>query len=79
MALIQRFRHYEEDYLTHPIYRAIREVAWNRAKGRCERCGAPASEVHHRRYPQPWGSFDTPGNLQAVCHPCHCQIEGKSK
>lgn len=75
--MIQRFHHYAEDYLTHPIYRAIRAVAWKRTQGRCEQCGQPATEVHHQRYPQPWGVFDTPGNLQPVCHACHGQLEGK--
>jgi hypothetical protein len=29
------------------------------------------------RYP-PWGSFDVPENMIAVCHQCHCEIHGKA-
>jgi hypothetical protein len=43
----------------------------------CERChGRPPTEPHHLRYP-PWGTFDVPENMIAVCHPCHCEIHGK--
>jgi len=63
------------EYLAHPKFRAVRRVVMTAARWRC-RCGARATEVHHRRYP-PWGTFDTPDNLIAVCHPCHCRIHGK--
>lgn len=70
------YRTYAE-YLAHPRFRAVRAVAMERAGGRCERCGLrPPSEVHHLRYP-PWGTFDVPENLQAICHPCHCELHGK--
>jgi len=50
-----------------------------RANGRCERCHArPATEVHHLRYP-PWGTFDLPTNLIALCRPCHAAIHGKEQ
>lgn len=73
------FSCYRTEYLTHPVYRAIREVALKRAQHRCVDCGQPATEVHHIRYPKPWGTFDTPANLKPVCHACHCRIEGKLK
>lgn len=69
------YRNYAE-YLRHPRYRAVRAEALARTNGRCAVCGAVATEVHHLRYP-PWGTFDAPENLLPVCHPCHCQIEGK--
>lgn len=75
--MILRFTRYAEDYLRHPIYRAIRAAAWRRDDGKCVHCGNPATEVHHARYPEPWGAFDTPGNLESVCHECHCRLEGK--
>jgi hypothetical protein len=68
--------HNYAEYLRHPRFRAVRAIAFKRANGRCERCGAIATEVHHLRYP-PWGEFDVPANLLVVCHKCHCQIEGK--
>ena len=63
------------EYLAHPTFRAIRREVMEAARWRC-RCGARATEVHHLRYP-PWGTFDEPDNLIAVCHPCHCRIHGK--
>ena len=65
------------EYLRHPQFRRVRTQAMLRSGGRCEQCGdAAPSEVHHLRYP-PWGTFDTPDNLVAVCHRCHCEIHGK--
>lgn len=64
-----------DDYLRHPIFLAARTVAMKRAGWLCA-CGDPATEVHHLDYP-PWGTFDVPSNLQPICHPCHCRLEGK--
>lgn len=47
-----------------------------RSKGRCERChDRSVTEIHHLSYPP----RDLPENLLAVCHPCHCQIEGTNQ
>jgi hypothetical protein len=71
------YRTYAE-YLRHPRFLAVRREVFERAGGRCERCGArPPTEPHHLRYP-PWGAFDIPTNLLAVCHRCHCDIHGKA-
>ena len=67
-----------DEYLRHPVFQAVRAVALARTNGRCEGCGAVATEVHHLDYP-PWGTFDVPSNLQPVCHACHCVIEGKDR
>ena len=74
----QPYRTYAE-YLRHPRFLQVRKAAFDRAGGRCERCrGRPPSEPHHLRYP-PWGAFDIPTTLIAVCHRCHCDIHGKAK
>jgi len=66
-----------DEYLQHPQYRAIRALAIRRSGGTCERCHLrPVTETHHVKYP-PWGEFDVPENLIAVCHQCHCEIHGK--
>jgi hypothetical protein len=71
--------HYQtyNEYLRHPLYRIARSVAITRANAVCERCcRGSVSEVHHIQYPV-WDTFDTPSNLLAVCHQCHCEIEDK--
>lgn len=67
-----------ENYLRHWLFRIVRQVAMRRSGGKCERCGEVATEVHHNAYPT-WGAFDTPGNIIAVCHACHCVIEKKER
>jgi hypothetical protein len=72
------YRGYRE-YLRHPRFLEVRSEVFRRAAGQCERCQTrPPTEPHHLRYP-PWGAFDVPGNLLAVCHPCHCEIHGKER
>lgn len=71
------YRTYRE-YLRHPKFLKIRTEVFARADGKCERCRQrPPTEPHHLRYP-PWGTFDVPENMIAVCHPCHCDIHGKA-
>lgn len=71
------YRTYAE-YLRHPRFLAVRRVVFARAAGLCERCGwREPTEPHHLRYP-PWGTFDVPDNLIAICHQCHCDIHGKA-
>lgn len=71
------YRTYAE-YLKHPRFLKIRAEVFKRAGGLCERCRKrPPTEPHHLRYP-PWGTFDVPENMIAVCHPCHCEIHGKA-
>jgi hypothetical protein len=72
-------QHYQsyDAYRAQPLYKIARSVAIRRAKGICEECKTyPVSEVHHIKYPV-WGTFDTPSNLQAICHPCHCKKHNK--
>jgi len=66
-----------EEYLKTPTFRAARAVALKLANGRCARCEGVATQVHHHqpksvRYP-PWGTWDVPSNLEAICHDCHCK------
>jgi hypothetical protein len=71
------YRTYGE-YLRHPRFLKIRAKVFERASGWCERCYVrPPTEPHHLRYP-PWGTFDVPENMIAVCHQCHCDIHGKA-
>ncbi|MGH3499337.1 MAG: HNH endonuclease [Nocardioidaceae bacterium] len=71
------YRSYRE-YLRHPRFLKVRTEVFDRAGGKCERCGIrPPTEPHHLRYP-PWGTFDVPENLVAICHQCHCDAHGKA-
>jgi 5-methylcytosine-specific restriction endonuclease McrA len=58
-----------DDFLKSPEWAATRAVALKRAGGRCERCGAPAREVHHLTYERV--GAERPEDLQALCAPCH--------
>lgn len=73
------YRTYSE-YLKTPQFLAVRRHVMERAAGICEhenehleRCKNIATEVHHLKYP-PWGTFDVPQNLIAICHECHCDL-----
>ncbi len=71
------FRSYRE-YLRHPVFRIVRQIAMEAAGYRCQRCRrACATEVHHHDGYPPWGTFDVPSKLMPVCHQCHCVLEGK--
>ena len=55
------------------------DAAWRRtraailrARPACERCGAPATDVHHVDGQGPRGPRGhDPANLEALCAPCH--------
>lgn len=59
-----------------PGWEQIRAGALRRAGGRCQNCGAPATDVHHVR-PRTAGGGDDPGNLRALCGPCHDAITAR--
>jgi len=69
-----------DEYLKHPIYQEQLRRIKDRANGTCEVCHAkPVTEVHHYKYPE-WGTFELDDKyLVAVCHDCHCKLEGKDK
>jgi hypothetical protein len=71
------YRTYQE-YLQHPRFLKVRAQVFERAAGTCERCRErPPRDPHHLRYP-PWGEFDVPENLIAICRQCHCEVHGKA-
>lgn len=72
------FKSYEE-YLSHWLFRAVRATAMKKANFLCVRCGAKATEVHHKRYPKPWGTFDGPDNIEPICHECHEEEHRRKK
>lgn len=65
------------EYRRHWLFRVLRQFVMRRSGGKCEVCyKREATEVHHQQYPA-WGSFDTPANMKAICHECHCEAHGK--
>jgi hypothetical protein len=56
-------------YLKSPVWAARRTEALQQAGGHCQRCGAPAREVHHLTYERV--GAERPEDLQALCAPCH--------
>lgn len=52
---------------------ALRQLALDRAKGRCERCGGYFGRgLHcHHRFSRAEGGTDTLDNLEALCLACH--------
>jgi len=71
------YRSYRE-YLNSDPFLSIRRHVMRRAGGRCEICRVTiATEVHHLVYPT-WGTWDSPTNLKAICHACHCKEHNKA-
>ena len=67
------------EYLNHPKFKAIRHIVMKGAKWVCHDCKkARATQVHHLKYP-PWGTFDVPENLVAICYKCHCVRHNKEE
>lgn len=73
-ALCDRRAEYKA-YLGSDIWAELRALALARANGACERCAAPAAQVHHVRYPKRFAG-DHPDNLMALCDRCHRREHG---
>jgi 5-methylcytosine-specific restriction protein A len=74
-------RHYRPAFATAPRHMppgwpAIASAAIARAGGRCQDCGAPATDADHIR-PRSQGGTDEPANLRALCAPCHASRTGR--
>jgi len=50
-------------------WRVLRERVLERTGGRCERCGAPAREIHH--VAPVWAGGGDSSPLLALCAACH--------
>ncbi len=63
-------------YLCSPEWGNLRREVHERAKGKCERCGAfPIHAVHHLTYTRKYAEL--PEDLQAICEFCHAFVHGK--
>ena len=60
-----------KEYLSSPLWAAIRRVAIERAGGRCQVCNSDLLlQVHHRKYPEVLG-YEEPYDLTVLCRRCH--------
>jgi 5-methylcytosine-specific restriction endonuclease McrA len=56
-------------YLQSPEWRAKADAVFARERSRCQRCGSPATDVHHKTYER---IFREPlSDLEALCSRCH--------
>jgi 5-methylcytosine-specific restriction endonuclease McrA len=74
-----------DQYLLTDVWRAKREMVFQRADGICEGCGILAAEqVHHTRYPRDcapgsaeWIAKEMLFDLRAICTGCHEDLHRK--
>lgn len=59
------------DYLASPLWARIRREAMERSGRRCECCGQPAVQVHHRSYAVACLLGQRPQWLTPICDACH--------
>lgn len=62
-------REYREEYLNSDEWKKIRLRILEREKWKCQRCGATAKDVHHRKYD--FVSIRPDNILMALCRDCH--------
>ena len=63
-----------EQYLRTAHWRELRAEVLARWQGRCENCGEPACQVHHKTYERL--GCERPSDLQPLCRRCHEALHG---
>lgn len=66
-----RRRYYNEVYLKSDAWKRKRYVVLRRDNWRCVRCGAPATQVHHKRYAPKRIGKEPIKWLESLCKTCH--------
>jgi len=61
------------DYLRSPEWARRRSAALDQARHCCQRCGAPATEVHHTTYERLRN--ERASDLEALCGACHIEAD----
>lgn len=67
----RRRDYYRNDYLKSDAWQRKRYVVFKRDNWRCVYCGAPATQVHHKRYAKHDIGKEPIEWLVSVCKPCH--------
>jgi hypothetical protein len=63
------------EYLQSDLWARIRRRVLGRYRSKCQACGGPASEVHHKHYSLKVLSGKHIIGLKAICRECHARIE----
>lgn len=66
----RRRNYYRDVYLKSDAWKRKRYVVMKRDNWRCVYCGAPATQVHHKRYLRNIGKEPIEW-LVSLCKPCH--------
>ena len=69
-------REFAKSFYKYPEWARVREYVLMRDKYKCQKCGRPADEVHHKEHLSPENIWDVritlnPMNLQSLCRDCH--------
>jgi hypothetical protein len=70
------FKSYQS-YLRSSLWMSIRVRVFERTNGRCVKCRAAATQVHHRAYDPATLTGDSINALSAVCARCHKRSESR--
>lgn len=63
------------DYLRSQTWHDIRDAAFKRSGGKCQKCNRQANNVHHKDYSRATLEGKTLDKLIALCHWCHSTAE----
>ena len=67
----RRRNYYRNEYLKSEEWSRKRYVVFKRDNGRCVYCGAPATQVHHKKYAKKNIGKEPVEWLVSVCDACH--------
>lgn len=73
----RRQEYYQNVYLKSEEWQRKRFVVLRRDQWKCVFCGAPATEVHHKRYAKRKIGKEPISWLISVCKPCHLKQHGQ--
>mgnify|MGYP003675552378 CR=1 FL=1 len=72
--LSKRQRYYRNVYLKSDAWKRKRYVVLKRDNWTCVRCGARATQVHHKRYAKKKIGKEPIKWLVSICEPCHDRL-----
>lgn len=67
---LMSLRNLHRVFLQSEAWKEIRKRAFAHHGDMCQRCGQPATDIHHKTYIR-WGGRETMEDLEVLCRPCH--------